>query len=638
MAEHRVRYELIERIGVGGMAEVFKARVLGAAGFAKTVAVKRILDVLSTDAEFIGRFVDEASLTARLQHPNVCQVLDFGLMGGSHFIAMELVEGLDLARVLASLEEQGRRLPLEAALEIVIGVVRGLDHAHRATDDEGRRLGIVHRDVSPQNVLLSVIGDVKLSDFGAAKARSDLRRARTVENATIGKLLYMAPEQRMGRAVDARTDLHGAGVLLAEMLLGPRLFRARLEAGLPDYRNLLAPIEEALPGEGGARLARVVARATDPNPERRYPKASLMLADLEACAAAVPLGVGRSVLAALIEDLMGEARPSRPPTAAAKEAAPRRRDEATTEHSPLAEPASVSFSSLSREVRDNLLAAAARRSPARVEPRASEEECLEERHPLYGQPRASLADSDVPTRAVPQGPGSGAILLPGDDGGDDDDEETWALCCGGEDDLPTRERPPSAAPTPSKPHSGELPGAGVRYWPTRSEPPRRVAPRRVAPAPAPPPVPEPSVAAARAEAAPPRAEAPPRGLPRPKPRLRIEASSDGLGPRERATLEERLPWLAGPEDARAEAFALAGAGEGSTPLFCLQAGRQRARRRERPGLLAALFLAVAFIAAVALTVGFLSLAAGAPRQATLTSVGTSQALAGDDAEVALPAD
>ncbi|HEY4221958.1 MAG TPA: serine/threonine-protein kinase, partial [Myxococcota bacterium] len=190
MATRFGRYLLDERIGAGGMAEVYRARLSGEGGFEKVVCIKRILPHLAKDPAFAAMFRDEAAIAARLQHGNIVQIFDFGEVDGSLFIAMEYVEGLSLAKLLQIVVRRGEQLPIAAVLRIGVDVCKGLKHAHVAAHN-GKPLGIVHRDVTPHNILLSKDGDVKVADFGVARA--DGRRTHTKTGVIKGKLQYMAP-------------------------------------------------------------------------------------------------------------------------------------------------------------------------------------------------------------------------------------------------------------------------------------------------------------------------------------------------------------------------------------------------------------------------------------------------------------
>jgi serine/threonine protein kinase len=218
------KYVLMDRLGHGGMAEVFRARMYGPGGFIKDCAIKRILPSLLRDEQFVKMFIDEARLTASLSHPNIVQVLELGELKESLFIAMEMVGGKDLLDVLAICARRARRVPRELVLYIMMELLKALDYAHNAADDMGRPMGIVHRDVSPSNVLISYTGNVKIGDFGIA--RSLLQTNRTEAGTQKGKMGYMSPEQVTGAPIDARSDLFAASVIFFEMLTMTRLFKA----------------------------------------------------------------------------------------------------------------------------------------------------------------------------------------------------------------------------------------------------------------------------------------------------------------------------------------------------------------------------------------------------------------------------
>jgi serine/threonine protein kinase len=220
-------YALGERLGLGGMAEVFVAYRAGPHGFAKKVAVKRILPQLAQDQRFVAMFCDEARICAQLCHPNIVQVVDFGESNGELFMAMEFVDGVSLARLLRWVSSRRERFPLSAALYVAHEVLSGLAFAHEACDELGRPLGIVHRDVSPGNVLIGRAGDVKLADFGIV--RSAFVDRRTYPGELKGKVGYMSPEQVMGTEVDQRSDLFTAGIILSEMLLARPMFTGQNE-------------------------------------------------------------------------------------------------------------------------------------------------------------------------------------------------------------------------------------------------------------------------------------------------------------------------------------------------------------------------------------------------------------------------
>ena len=212
------RYDVVDRIAVGGMAEVFLAKAYGAHGFEKTLAIKRILPDLARDPEFEQRFIAEAKVAVRLSHTNIVQVMDFGRFAESLFIAMEYVDGLDLAALLRRYKELKLRVPIAAAFQIAIEIARGLDYAHQH--------GVVHRDVSPSNILLSRAGEVKIADFGiavAARNKSPLA-AGTGPRKVMGKWRYMSPEQARGEQLDTRSDLFSAATVMYELFTGEKLF------------------------------------------------------------------------------------------------------------------------------------------------------------------------------------------------------------------------------------------------------------------------------------------------------------------------------------------------------------------------------------------------------------------------------
>ncbi len=275
------RYSLIEKIANGGTAEVWRARLEGAGGFAKTVAVKRLLPAWCANDELQAMLVDEARVVARLQHQNIVSVLDMGLVDGVPFIAMEYVDGIDCARLLRALLHDGEPLPMPILLAIAEQVLVALTFAHRCADEAGRPLGIVHRDISPSNILLSRNGEVKVTDFGIAKGAH--RSQATAVGQLRGKYAYMAPEQAAGQPIDHRADLFAAGVVLFELACARRLFQAESEcATLARVREAALPVDDlqALPAPLRAVLLLSLAR----EPEKRYESAEAMLAAVRVAA------------------------------------------------------------------------------------------------------------------------------------------------------------------------------------------------------------------------------------------------------------------------------------------------------------------------------------------------------------------
>jgi serine/threonine protein kinase len=218
------RYTLVERLAMGGMAEVFKAKILSAHGFEKLLVIKRILPHLAADKTFVAMFIDEGKLTAQLVHPKIVQVTDFGEVNGQYFIALEFVDGFDALALLRASAQRQVRLPIPLCMFIAMEVLDALDYAHNAKHADGKPMRIVHRDISPSNVFISRRGDVKLGDFGIAHAQE--RESKTQAGTLKGKYGYMSPEQVVGGGLDARSDLFAVGIVLAEMIMGRRLFSA----------------------------------------------------------------------------------------------------------------------------------------------------------------------------------------------------------------------------------------------------------------------------------------------------------------------------------------------------------------------------------------------------------------------------
>jgi serine/threonine protein kinase len=214
------KYELLERLGTGGMAIVYRARYTAAPGISKSVVIKKVLDVYAEDQAFVQMFIQEARISVGLNHGNIVQVFDFGQVDGEYFIAMELVDGQPLSKVIRKAQAMGLpQLPAPLAVNIAIEMCKGLHHAHTRTDEKGRPLGLVHRDIAPDNVLISYEGEVKLSDFGVAKARL-AGRPETQAGMVKGKYPYFSPEQALGEQLDGRSDVYAVGVVLYRMLCG----------------------------------------------------------------------------------------------------------------------------------------------------------------------------------------------------------------------------------------------------------------------------------------------------------------------------------------------------------------------------------------------------------------------------------
>jgi len=273
-------YTLLERIAAGGMAEVFKAKRSGVEGFEKVVAVKRILAHLSDNQDFVNMFIDEAKVVAGLTHPNIVQIFDLGKLDETYFIAMEFVHGKDLRSIQRRSRDKGLRPPPDLSAYVVSRVCSALEHAHTRKDAEGRPLGLVHRDVSPQNILISFEGDVKLTDFGIAKATT--KAAATDRGSLRGKLLYMSPEQASGQPMDRRSDIFSVGVVFYELLTDRKPFMATSEKGILDMVRECridppSKWNDRIPGT----LERIVLKALEKSPDERYQDAGEMHRDME---------------------------------------------------------------------------------------------------------------------------------------------------------------------------------------------------------------------------------------------------------------------------------------------------------------------------------------------------------------------
>ncbi len=302
------QYELIEPIATGGMAEVYRARMKGVEGFQKIVAIKRILAHLTDNDEFVTMFVDEAKLAAQLQHPNIIHIYDLGKIDRSYYIAMEYIDGKDLRSILRTLDEKKARLPLGLALFIGSRLAAALDYAHRKRDLQGTAMALVHRDVSPQNVLISYDGDIKLCDFGIAKAAS--KASHTRAGALKGKLQYMSPEQAWGRDIDHRSDIFSLGLVLYEMLTGRKAFVGDSELSILEQvraPRLVQPrdVDPSIPPE----VERVVLKALKENREERYQTAADLASDLVNILQSIRPAPGASELGSFLADLVGRERP-----------------------------------------------------------------------------------------------------------------------------------------------------------------------------------------------------------------------------------------------------------------------------------------------------------------------------------------
>ncbi len=299
------QFQLIEKIATGGMAEVYKARMSGVDGFQKIVAIKKILPHMAASDDFMTMFADEAKLAAQLNHPNIIHIYDLGKVDTSYYIAMEYVEGRDLRSILKSGADHGLPLPPELALFIASKLAAALDYAHRRKDFNGQDLSLVHRDVSPQNVLISYEGDIKLCDFGIAKAAS--KSSQTQAGALKGKLQYMSPEQASGKSLDRRSDLFSLGSVLYEMLTGEKLFAGDADLTILDQvRNVKAQPPSSKNPDVPKRVDTIVLKALAKNAEDRFQNASDFQRDLESVLYTFSPAPGSADLAIYMHHLQAE--------------------------------------------------------------------------------------------------------------------------------------------------------------------------------------------------------------------------------------------------------------------------------------------------------------------------------------------
>ncbi len=263
------KYVLLERISVGGMAEVFKAKYSGVEGFQKILAVKRILPSLTDDGEFIRMFIDEAKIAGQLNHANICQIYELGKINRHHFIAMEYIWGKDLLQILNRYKKLNQNMPFSQACYVLGKACEALDYAHKKRDPRGRSMNIIHRDVTPQNILVSYEGEVKLIDFGIAKARD--RSAKTAAGVLKGKFGYMSPEQVRGLPLDRRSDIFSLGILLFETTTGRRLFDGETDfVVLEKVRNGEVPRPSKINPQIPRKLEEIILKALQLDPDDRY--------------------------------------------------------------------------------------------------------------------------------------------------------------------------------------------------------------------------------------------------------------------------------------------------------------------------------------------------------------------------------
>ena len=299
------RYQLLAHLASGGMAEIYLARQTGIGGFEKLVVVKRILPHLAREKVFVEMFLDEAVIAAQLNHPNVVQIFDLGQSGDDYYIAMEYLEGESLGHLVTEGTRVRKPLPPGLTAGIIAQVCEGLAYAHAFEDEKGQPMGIVHRDISPHNIIVLFTGVVKVVDFGIAKAATKVHQTKV--GTLKGKLAYMSPEQCMGSEVDARSDLFSLGVVLWELLTRRRLFKRDVEPAM-----IRAIMDEPIPKvsevrkDAPAALAAIADKALSKRPEDRYPDAAGMIADIKAYLRQESIEAGAQQIAGYAHEVLGK--------------------------------------------------------------------------------------------------------------------------------------------------------------------------------------------------------------------------------------------------------------------------------------------------------------------------------------------
>jgi len=298
------KYLLLAKIASGGMAELFQGKIVSVKGFEKPVAIKKLLPHLTQDSSLVNMFVNEAKLAALLTHQNIVQIYDLGSIEGTYFIAMEYLHGKDLRAMINKARQRAVPVPLEFALYIVSRICAGLDYAHQLKDLQGSPLNIIHRDISPQNIIVTYEGEVKIVDFGIAKAAT--HSSETKVGIIKGKLAYMSPEQAAGKSIDHRSDVFSTGTLLYELVTQRRMFEGpdlevldRVRKGEFVAAEVVAP---TLP----PRIIAILQRALAHDPERRYQSCAEMLTDLEEGFSDFSVRPGAEILGHYMKGLFAE--------------------------------------------------------------------------------------------------------------------------------------------------------------------------------------------------------------------------------------------------------------------------------------------------------------------------------------------
>lgn len=312
MSDTQQRYRVVEKLESGGMAEVFRAESEGLQGFRKQVAIKRVLPHLSEKKKFIQMFLDEARLSAQLSHSNCVQVFDIGVGDNAYFIVMEFVDGANLKAIAESIKKQGKEFPVAQAAFIAQEICKGLSYAHEFRDANGNELRIVHRDMSPPNVLITKYGEVKIVDFGLAKANSQLEKSEP--GIIKGKFSYLSPEAALGQEVDLRTDVFAVGIILWELLSGQRLFLGDTDfQTVKKVQQAVVPSISALNRRVPPELETIVNKALARDPTQRYQSARELGQDLNRFLYGLGQPVSTWDIASLVVGAMRERQRKRVP-------------------------------------------------------------------------------------------------------------------------------------------------------------------------------------------------------------------------------------------------------------------------------------------------------------------------------------
>jgi serine/threonine protein kinase len=299
------KYLLLDKIATGGMAQLYRAKIIGIEGFEKLIAIKMILPHFAKEKDLINSFIDEAKLAALLNHQNIIQIYDFGNVEESYFISMEYLFGKDLRAVWTKSKDDNKPLPLEHALYIMSRVCAGLAYAHELRDFQGKPLNIIHRDISPQNIFVTYQGDVKILDFGIAKAAS--QSTVTQFGMIKGKVAYMSPEQAAGMPIDQRSDIFSAGILLYELVTNVRMFTGESTMQiLTRVRDAQFDSPETVVEGLHSKVYGIINRALAKEPEKRYQFAADMLADLEECMSELSLRPTARMLGQYMRELFAD--------------------------------------------------------------------------------------------------------------------------------------------------------------------------------------------------------------------------------------------------------------------------------------------------------------------------------------------